>query len=125
MNMMRAPLFLALASLTFSGAALAQGNSAYKAAKAAGEIGERVDGYVGIVGRPTTALQNLVNDINIKRKAIYVVKGPEKNATPEQYALTTGCALIAITKPGEKYLAPDGSWKTRTSAPPDRLPQCP
>ena len=31
---------------------------------------------------------------------------------------------LAQTKPGEKYQAPDGTWKTRTSAPPDRDSRC-
>ena len=42
-----------------------------------------------------------------------------------EYALPAGCLAIANTSPGEKYEAPDGTWKTRTSAPPERDPRCP
>ena len=38
---------------------------------------------------------------------------------------TAGCLAIARTSPGEKYQAPDGSWQTRTSAPPQRDSRCP
>jgi uncharacterized protein len=33
--------------------------------------------------------------------------------------------LILKTATGEKYAAPDGTWKTRTSEPPERDPRCP
>jgi len=109
----------------FAAPAMAQRDPAYAAARANGSIGEKVDGYLGIVGSATPELQRLVNDINIKRRAVYARKAREKNATQEAYALTAGCTAIARTVPGEKYQAPDGSWQTRTSAPPLRDPRCP
>jgi uncharacterized protein YdbL (DUF1318 family) len=105
--------------------ALAQRDPAYAAARASGKVGEGNDGYLGIVGQPTPELQRLVDDINIKRRAVYARKAQENNATIEEYALTAGCLAIANTSPGEKYEAPDGTWKTRTSAPPERDPRCP
>ena len=105
--------------------ALAQRDPAYAAAREAGKVGEKPDGYLGIVGNADPALQRLVDNINIKRKAIYSEKALENKATPEAYALTAGCQAIARTVPGEKYMAPDGSWQTRTGAPPIRDPRCP
>jgi hypothetical protein len=105
--------------------ALADRDPAYAAAREAGLVGERIDGYLGIVGRATPELQRIVDDINIKRRAVYARKAQQNNATIEEYALTSGCQAIARTEPGEKYQAPDGSWKTRTSAPPERDPRCP
>ncbi|MEO0872169.1 MAG: YdbL family protein [Pseudomonadota bacterium] len=104
---------------------MAQRDPAYAAARAAGKIGEQVDGYLGIVVEPTPELQRIVDDINIKRRAVYAQKAQENNATMEEYALSVGCQAIARTVPGEKYQAPDRSWKTRTSAPPERDPRCP
>lgn len=103
----------------------AQRDPAYAAAKAAGEIGEKTDGYVGIVGSGSPALRAVVDDINIKRKAVYAEKAKQQHATIEEYAFTSGCLLIAQTKPGEKYQAPDGSWKTRGAGAPDRDSRCP
>ena len=105
--------------------AQAQRDPAYAAARANGSVGEQTDGYLGIVGAATPDLQRLVDDINIRRRAVYAEKAKENNATLEQYAITAGCQAIARTTPGEKYQAPDGSWKTRTDAPPERLSICP
>ena len=105
--------------------AQAQRDPAYAAARANGSIGEQIDGYLGIVGEETQQLRDLVNDINIKRRAVYTEKARENSATVEAYATTAGCQAIARTVPGEKYQAPDGSWKTRTAEPPERLAICP
>jgi len=116
----------ALAALGLvAGPALAQRDPAYAAARAAGKIGEQPDGYLGIVGAADKTLQDLVNDINIKRKAVYTEKAAENKATIEAYALTAGCQAIARTTPGEKYMAPDGSWQTRGAGAPIRDPRCP
>ena len=108
-----------------SSQAFAQRDPAYDAARSSGKVGEKMDGYLGIVGAGSAELQRLVNDINIKRRAVYADKAQAANATLEEYALTAGCIAIARTVPGEKYQAPDGSWQTRTSAPPQRDSRCP
>lgn len=107
------------------GAASAQRDPAYAAARAAGQVGEKADGYLGYVTAPSPALRAVIEDINIKRKAVYADKAKAKGATVEEYALTSGCLLVAQTTPGEKYQAPDGSWQTRTGAPPIRDSRCP
>lgn len=98
---------------------------AYAAARAAGQVGEKMDGYLGYVTPAAPSLRAVVEDINIKRKAVYAGKAQANNATVEEYALTSGCLLIAQTKPGEKYQAPDGSWQTRGDGPPLRDSRCP
>ncbi|WP_324827142.1 YdbL family protein [Qipengyuania zhejiangensis] len=105
--------------------AFAQRDPAYASARAAGQVGEKMDGYLGVVGSETAELRRIVNDINIKRRAVYSQRAQATNATLEEYALTAGCQAILATAPGEKYQAPDGTWQTRTSAPPIRDPRCP
>lgn len=107
-----------------SGAALAQRDPAYAAARAAGQVGEQPDGYLGVVGAGSAELRQLVNAINIQRKAAYTRKAQATGATVEQLAFTSGCNLIQQTVPGEKYKAPDGSWQTRGDGPPLRDPRC-
>lgn len=114
----------AMAVTGLAGVAYAQRDPAYAAARSSGKVGEKMDGYLGIVGAATPDLQRLVNDINIKRRAVYAEKAQQANATLEEYALTAGCIAIAKTVPGERYQSPAG-WQTRTSAPPDRDPRCP
>ena len=105
--------------------AYAQRDPAYATARSSGQVGEKMDGYLGIVGSETVELRRIVNDINIKRRAVYSERAQATNATLEEYALTAGCQAILATKPGEKYQAPDGSWQTRTGAAPMRDSRCP
>ncbi len=121
---------LAAVALVFGavlpGTALAQARDpAYSAARAAGTVGEKMDGYLGYVVPPSPSLRAVVEDVNIKRKAVYATKAQANRATVEEYALTSGCLLIAQTRPGEKYQAPDGSWQTRGDGPPMRDSRCP
>ena len=116
---------IALALLTLALPAVAQDRDpAYAAARAAGQVGEQPDGYLGVVGTPTRELTALVNKINIQRKALYTQKSAANGVTIEQMAFTTGCNLIAKTVAGEKYRDPGGNWLTRTAAAPTRDPRC-
>ncbi len=98
---------------------------AYAAARAEGKVGEQVNGYLGFVVPAAPDLRKVIEDINIKRRAVYAEKAKTANATIEEYALTSGCLLISHTTPGEKYQAPDGTWQTRGAGAPVRDPRCP
>ena len=130
-DQMKRKLGIALSTVAFAGLltlaavpAKADRDPAYAAARANGQIGEMMDGYLGVVGASNPELQRLVNDINIKRRAVYAERAQQNNATLEEYAISAGCQLILNTVPGEKYQAPDGSWQTRTSDDPRRDPRC-
>ncbi len=126
--MMKTTTKLIAAALALAGVAtpaVAQRDPAYAAARASGKVGEKIDGYLGIVGSGDPALQAIVNDINIKRRAVYSERAKAANATLDEYALTAGCQAILATAPGEKYQAPDGSWQTRGSGAPQRDARCP
>jgi uncharacterized protein len=105
--------------------ALAQRDPAYAAARAAGQVGEQPDGYLGVVGAGSAELRALVSNINIQRKAAYTSRAQASGATVEQLAFTSGCNLIAQTAAGEKYRGPDGAWKTRAAGAPERDARCP
>ncbi|MBV1686500.1 YdbL family protein [Novosphingobium sp. G106] len=123
------PLALGAAlAVLVAGAELAQAeprDPAYSAAREAGQVGEKMDGYLGVVGGGSPALRAMVDDLNIKRRAVYSQKAQAQHATVEEYAFTSGCLLIGQTSPGEKYQAPDGSWQTRGSGAPQRDSRCP
>ena len=116
---------LALAGVALSAPALAQRDPAYQAARAAGQLGEKTDGYLGVVGSQPAAVESLANDINIRRRENYAQKAQEQGVTLQEYAITQGCILIARTQPGEKYQAPDGSWQTRGGGAPQLHSRCP
>lgn len=129
MKMQRNMIFHAVAALAALGMlaspALAQRDPAYQAARTAGQVGEKMDGYLGIVGAVTPALEAMVKDINIKRKAVYTQGASGAAVSVEEFAFGAGCKNIKDTAPGEKYQGPDGTWQTRTSAPPLRDGRCP
>ena len=76
--------------------------------------------------RVPDAIEALVEDINIKRRAAYSKEALANGATIEEMALRTGCRLIAErTVAGEKYQTPSGQWKTRDSSAPELDPRCP
>ena len=116
---------LVLAGLAMPAPALAQRDPAYQSARAAGQVGEKVDGYLAVVGNASPAVRDLVADLNIKRRANYAERAQAQRATLEEYAFTQGCILIARTEPGEQYQSPDGSWQTRGAGAPQRDPRCP
>ena len=118
-------LGLTALALAVPTAASAQRDPAYAAARGSGQIGEKTDGYLGVVGSQSQAIRDLVADINIKRRANYTQRAQAQSATIEEYAFTQGCVLINRTQPGEKYQAPGGAWATRGAGAPQRDPRCP
>jgi hypothetical protein len=115
----------AMLTAGFAGAAYAQRDPAYAAARKAGQIGEKTDGYLGVVSSAAPEIKKLVDAINIQRRAAYTKAAAAQGASVEDFAFTSGCNLIAKTAPGERYQAPDGSWQTRGSAAPQRDSRCP
>lgn len=105
--------------------ALAQRDPAYQAARSSGQVGEKMDGYLGIVGAETPALRAMVDDLNNRRRAAYAEEAQAQNATLIEMAFTGGCRAIRRTVAGEMYEAPDGSWQRRGDGPPQLDPRCP
>ncbi|WP_293874678.1 MULTISPECIES: YdbL family protein [unclassified Sphingomonas] len=110
-------MFAGAVALTgLSAAAMAQRDPAYAAAREAKQVGEQPDGYLGVVsGGP--AVQALVRDINIKRKAAYTASAQASGSTVEQFAFTSGCNLVAKVGQGEMYKTPSGQWKENSGTP--------
>jgi uncharacterized protein YdbL (DUF1318 family) len=114
-----------LAALALPAPAMAQRDPAYEAARKSGQVGEKMDGYLGVIGSQPAAIQNMVADLNRQRRENYTQRAQAQSVTLQEYALTQGCILISRTEPGEKYQAPDGSWQTRGAGAPQRDPRCP
>lgn len=123
LEMLAAALLL---SVTVTTAAYAQRDPAYQAARSQGLVGELPTGYLGFVSTPSAAIKALVDDINIKRKAKYTEEALANGVTVEEFAFRNGCRLIKEnTVAGEKYQAPDRSWKTRDGSAPVVDARCP
>ena len=115
---------LLIGSALVAAPALADRDPAYQAARNQGAVGEQPDGYLGFVTTPTPAIRQMVEDLNIRRRAAYTERASAAGSTVEQFAFTTGCNLIMQTVAGEKYRAPDGTWHTRGADAPIRDSRC-
>lgn len=104
--------------LMFGGVAVtqayAQGNPQIEAARSAGVIGERIDGYLGVVGSADAEIVRAVQDINNRRRALYEKTAGETGTTVQQVARIAGEKQLAErVKPGEYYMDATGSWKQK------------
>ena len=83
------------------------------AARSAGQIGERYDGYLGVSGPAAPAVRTQVARINIQRRSLYSNLAASKGASPQDVGITAGCTLLARVAVGEAFMWADGSWRRR------------
>lgn len=102
-----------VAALLVSAPLAAQG--VVGAALANGEVGERFDGYLGIVGSPSEALKRQVNSINITRRSLYAGLAARKGASPEEVGLTAACTTLARVAVGQVYFTQEKGWQRRVA----------
>ena len=114
-------LFLALAVVLAGSGAAAQ-TPAVNAARSAGVIGERYDGYVGVAGAASAAVRSQVASINIKRRSLYSNLAAGRGVSPQDVAITAGCQLLARVGVGESYMWADGVWRRRSAGQAAPLP---
>lgn len=82
--------------------------------RASGEAGEQANGYLGIVGTPTTSLRSRVNAVNIRRRAAYTDLAGKRGVQIEEVAATMACEIFATAvQPGQFYRLADGVWRKR------------
>lgn len=87
------------------------GDPQIEAAQTQGVVGERIDGYLGIVsGNVDPALMRKVNEINNKRRALYDQTARDTGTTTAQVARIAGEKQIAKANPGEFIMNEDGAW---------------
>ncbi len=87
------------------------GDPQIEAAQGQGVVGERIDGYLGIVdGNVDPALRRKLNEINNMRRALYDRTARDTGTTTAQVARVTGEKQIAKAGPGEYVMLEDGGW---------------
>lgn len=105
-----------LMAVAFAGAALlaaptaSAGDPQIDAAKSEGVVGERIDGYLGVVGSADASLRRKVQEINAKRRAHYDELATRTGTTTAQVARVTGEKLIAGAGSGEYIMDTSGAW---------------
>lgn len=116
---------IAAAAAAIPSAAPAQNYSELTAARRAGQVGERFDGYLGYAATPRARVQRQVSAINIRRRSLYVGLARRRNVTPEVAGIATGCELLRNLAVGEVYMLSDRVWRRRMPGqPPPRPAYC-
>jgi len=103
---------LALAAFAFAPAASA-GDPVIDAAISSGTVGERIDGYLGVVGTADATTVRKVQDINNRRRAVYEQTARDNNTTVQIVAQLAGEKQIAKLKPGQFYMNDSGVWQSK------------
>lgn len=112
-----------LALLAWGGVASAQGG--VSAAIAAGQVGERADGYLGVRGSVAGDVRAEVEQINIKRRALYTSRAQERGVAVEAVAVATACQAMQRVAVGHAYNL-GGGWAVRGAGEPAPKPaNCP
>ena len=79
-------------------------------AKAAGHIGEKLDGTLGPVGSPSTDVKALIAEVNAKRQAKYAEIAKQSGADLAEVGQRAGRKAIGKTAPGNYIESPGGGW---------------
>jgi uncharacterized protein YdbL (DUF1318 family) len=96
--------------------ALAQMSPTIRGAKAAGQVGERYDGYLGLVSNAPLVVRREVEAINIRRRAHYSNLAAQRGVSPRDVGLTAGCVTLQAVAVGEPYMHADNVWRRRGPA---------
>ena len=91
----------------------AQSSPIVSAARSAGQIGERYDGYLGYASAPSGQLRSQIESINIRRRSLYTDLAARRGASRVEVGITAGCELLARVRIGEAYLLGDNVWRRR------------
>jgi len=93
--------------------ASAQGTGPVAEARAAGSVGERFDGYLGLAVEAPALLRHQVQSINIRRRALYSDLSARRGVALQEVGITAACQLLGTVGVGERYLLGDGVWRVR------------
>lgn len=119
-----------LAAMAFAAPAWSQQTDAAVAqARAAGAVGEQADGFLGFTpnAQVSADLRGRVDQINIRRRALYTQRATERNVSVNEMAAAVACEIFAgRVAIGERYRDEGGVWRQRTAAQAVAMPSfCP
>ncbi len=84
------------------------------AAKSQGLVGEKADGFVGIVvADPTAPVTALVKNVNAKRAAAYAEIAKQNGTTLDAVAALAGAKLIERASKGDWVTDAAGNWRQK------------
>lgn len=83
------------------------------AAQSAGTVGEQSDGYLGLHGAASADVRARVEQINIKRRAVYTDLAAKKGVSVTEIAGATACQILDSVGEGQFYRDVGGAWRAR------------
>ena len=120
--MTRLLLAVAAIALAVPAAAPAQAYGDLAAARRAGQVGERFDGYLGYAASPAPAARSQASAVNIRRRALYTELARKRGVLPQDVGIATGCELLGRVAVVEAYMLPDRVWRRRDAGEPAPKP---
>ncbi|CCQ73538.1 Conserved exported protein of unknown function [Magnetospira sp. QH-2] len=108
----RLAAFFAAMMILFATALPAQAG-ALGDAKAAGQLGERPDGYVGLVTSAPAGIVSLMKSVNSARRAHYQSVAAKNGTTLDAVQAIMGQKLIGQLSAGQYYMDGGGNWVRR------------
>jgi uncharacterized protein len=114
--------FAAFMAMCLAAPAAAQTSPAIRAAKAAGQVGERFDGYLGVASAASAVVRREVDAVNIRRRAHYSNLAAARGVSPQDVGITAGCLTLRSVEAGQAYLLGDNVWRRRGPRQPAPVP---
>ena len=124
--MKRLASLAAAAALVLAGASGLAAAAAQESAaelRATGLVGERYDGYLGLVASAPPRVRAEVDAVNIRRRAHYTELARARRVVVEEAGAATACEIFAVRiAPGQYYMLPDNVWRRREGNAPVQRP---
>ncbi len=115
--------FLALTvTLALAASTVRAQDSVIQAAQAAGTVGEGADGYLGVHGPAPADVRARVDQVNIKRRAVYTDLAAKRGVTITEVAGAAACQILDTVGTGRWYRDAGGAWRQHTAGAPVTKP---
>jgi uncharacterized protein YdbL (DUF1318 family) len=120
---MKASIWIGIAAACLALPAAAQNPAVVGSARQAGVIGERYDGYMGVVTAAASGeVRRQLNAVNIRRRNLYIALAARRGVDAGIVGIATACELIPRLGNGEFYMLSDRVWRRRVAGQPVVLP---
>lgn len=101
---------LLLAGMALALPSLLQAQGMLDGVRAAGQVGERFDGYAAVRGAAPANVQALVEQVNAQRRALYAEKAAAQKVPADAIGRIYAAEIIRRLPPGSWIFGEDGRW---------------
>ena len=109
----RRTLVLSIAALSAAPAGFARAQGMLDSARAAGQVGERFDGYAAVHGAAPANVQSLVEQVNGERRTLYAERAAAQKVPVDAIGRIYAAEILRKLPPGSWVLGEDGRWRQK------------